>query len=88
MDMVRYGIVGCGMMGQEHIANIGLLPKGEVSCVFDPVPEISERASELAGGARMAPTLEDMVRDEAVDALVIVSPNHLHVDQLFEISKI
>ncbi|MEO0677377.1 MAG: Gfo/Idh/MocA family oxidoreductase [Pseudomonadota bacterium] len=88
MDMVRYGIVGCGMMGQEHIANIGLLPKGEVSCVFDPVPEISERASELAGGARMAATLEDMVRDEAVDALVIVSPNHLHVDQLFEISKI
>ncbi|MEM6728476.1 MAG: Gfo/Idh/MocA family oxidoreductase, partial [Pseudomonadota bacterium] len=27
-------------------------------------------------------------RDEAVDALVIASPNHLHVDQLFEISRI
>lgn len=88
MDMVRYGIIGCGMMGQEHIQNIALLPQGEVSVVFDPVPEIAAQAAALAGGARVAATLADVVADPAVDALVIVSPNHLHVDQLFEISKI
>ncbi|MCH2075502.1 MAG: Gfo/Idh/MocA family oxidoreductase [Rhodobacteraceae bacterium] len=88
MDMVRYGIIGCGMMGQEHINNIALLPQGEVSCVFDPVPEIAEHASKLANGARVARTLQDLVASDDVDALVIVSPNHLHVDQLFEISKI
>ncbi|MEM9349206.1 MAG: Gfo/Idh/MocA family oxidoreductase [Pseudomonadota bacterium] len=88
MDNVRYGVIGCGMMGQEHIKNIALLPHGEVVSVLDPVPEIADHAAELAGGARVAPTLEDMVRDDRVDALVIVSPNHLHVDQLFEISKI
>ncbi|MEM1236785.1 MAG: Gfo/Idh/MocA family oxidoreductase [Pseudomonadota bacterium] len=88
MDRVRYGIIGCGMMGQEHIRNINLLPQGQVTAVFDPLPEIAEAGAALAGGARIAPTLADLVRDETVDALVIVSPNHLHVDQLFEISSI
>ena len=88
MDKVRYGIIGCGMMGQEHIKNIGLLPQGQVSCVLDPVPEIAARGADLAGGATVAATVEEMVRDERVDALVIASPNHLHVDQLSEISKL
>ncbi|MEM1233629.1 MAG: Gfo/Idh/MocA family oxidoreductase [Pseudomonadota bacterium] len=88
MDTVRYGVIGCGMMGQEHIRNIALLPQGQVSCVFDPVPEIAEQAATLAHGARIAATLADVVSGDDVDALVIVSPNHLHVDQLFEISKL
>ena len=88
MDRVRYGIVGCGMMGQEHIRNINLLPMGEVTVVFDPIPEIATAAAALAGGARVASTLSEVVSDESVDALVIVSPNHLHVDQLFEVSAI
>ncbi|MEO0485191.1 MAG: Gfo/Idh/MocA family oxidoreductase [Pseudomonadota bacterium] len=88
MDHVRYGIIGCGMMGQEHIKNIALLPKGEVTHVFDPVPELAQEAAAMAPGAKVAPTLRDVVADETVDALVIVSPNHLHVDQLFEISTI
>ncbi len=25
-NTVRYGIIGCGMMGQEHLRNIALLP--------------------------------------------------------------
>ncbi|MEM8592138.1 MAG: Gfo/Idh/MocA family oxidoreductase [Pseudomonadota bacterium] len=88
MKTVRYGIIGCGMMGQEHIKNIALLPHGEVTRVFDPEPEIASYAADLAGTAEASPTLRDLVADEAVDALVIVSPNHLHVDQLFEISTI
>ena len=27
MKTVKYGIIGCGMMGQEHLRNIALLPK-------------------------------------------------------------
>ncbi|MEM6480130.1 MAG: Gfo/Idh/MocA family oxidoreductase, partial [Pseudomonadota bacterium] len=54
METVRYGIIGCGMMGQEHIQNIALLPKGAVTAVYDPVPEIATRAASLAGGAKIA----------------------------------
>ncbi|MEY4734657.1 MAG: hypothetical protein RLZZ464_2723, partial [Pseudomonadota bacterium] len=27
----RYGIIGCGMMGQEHLRNIALLPGAQVT---------------------------------------------------------
>jgi len=40
--MVHYGLIGCGMMGKEHIQNINLLTKGRVSVVYDPVRELAE----------------------------------------------
>lgn len=83
--MINYGIIGCGMMGQEHIQNINLLPEGQVSVVYDPVPNLAKRAAELAGEAVVAGTLENLLAFEPLDAVVIVSPNHIHVDQLRKI---
>ncbi|MCF2870381.1 Gfo/Idh/MocA family oxidoreductase [Octadecabacter sp. G9-8] len=91
MEMVNYGIIGCGMMAREHIANINLLPQGRVSVVFDPVAELAQACAELAGhGGAAAPavvadSLDDLLAFEALDAVVIVSPNHLHTEQLHEI---
>lgn len=70
------------MMAREHIQNIGLLPHGEVTVVFDPVRDLAESCATLAGDAHVAESLEDLLAFEALDALVIVSPNFLHVDQL------
>ena len=88
MDTVNYGLIGCGMMGHEHIQNINLLENGQVSVVYDPVPEQAQAAAALAGGAHIASTLEDLLAYEALDALVIVSPNYLHADQLARIAEI
>ncbi|MFQ1702734.1 Gfo/Idh/MocA family protein [Loktanella agnita] len=85
MDMVNYGIVGCGMMAREHILNINLLPQGRVSVVYDPVEELAQSCADLAGDAVVAPSLEALLAHETLDAIVIVSPNHLHATQLAQI---
>ena len=85
MDTVNYGLIGCGMMGREHIQNINLLPHGRVSVVYDPVPELAQEAAELAGDAHIAASLEELLAYDALDAAVIVSPNYLHVQQLQQI---
>ncbi|EFL88446.1 Gfo/Idh/MocA family protein [Ahrensia sp. R2A130] len=36
---IRYGIIGCGMMGREHIANIALLEGATVSAICEPDAE-------------------------------------------------
>ncbi len=77
---MKYGIIGCGMMGHEHIQNINLLDGAQVTCVFDPVADLAQHAAQKAGGATVCDTMEAVV-DQA-DALVIVSPNHLHLGQL------
>ncbi|SMX38800.1 1,5-anhydro-D-fructose reductase [Maliponia aquimaris] len=84
--MVNYGIVGCGMMGREHIQNIALLPQGRVAAVYDPVPELAQSAAQQAGGAQVCPSLEALLAIESLDALVIVSPNDCHVPQLRQIA--
>jgi predicted dehydrogenase len=91
MDMVRYGIIGCGMMAREHIQNINLLPHGRVTVVYDPVAELAQSCADLAGHggqgpvARVADTLDDLLLSDEVDAVVIISPNFLHAAQLRQI---
>ena len=86
MNTVNYGLIGCGMMGREHILNINLLPKGRVSVVYDPVTELAESAATLAENAHVAGSLDALLAFENLDAVVIVSPNYLHFQQLQQIA--
>ena len=86
MDTVNYGIIGCGMMAREHIQNINVLPTGRVTVVYDPVTELAESAATLAQDAHVAASLDELLAFEALDAVVIVSPNYLHVQQLQQIA--
>jgi len=79
------------MMAREHVANINLLPQGRVTVVYDPVKELAQGCADMAakGGAadvaKVADSLDDLLAHPDLDAVVIVSPNHLHAAQLREI---
>ena len=85
MDTVNYGLIGCGMMGREHIQNINLLPKGRVSVVYDPVPELAMACATLVEDAHVAGSLDELLAFDNLVAVVYVSPNYLHVQQLQQI---
>ncbi|MFN3845302.1 MAG: Gfo/Idh/MocA family protein [Paracoccaceae bacterium] len=87
MDL-RYGIIGCGMMGQEHLRNIALIDGATVAAIFEPDATMRAQAKELAPGAVMMDTLADVVAHPGVNCLLIVSPNYLHLKQLEEIASI
>ncbi len=77
---VRYGIIGSGMMGQEHIRNIALLAGGVVAAVADPDEAMRESAKALAGGQCSAfPTHQALLNAGGIDALLVASPNHTHI---------
>jgi predicted dehydrogenase len=80
-EIVKYGLIGCGMMGQEHIRNIALVPGARIVAVHDPVADLATVAAEMAGGAEVM-GFEALLARGDIDALVIVSPNHLHLGQL------
>ena len=80
---IGYGIIGCGMMGQEHLRNIALLGAGaRVAAVYEPDIAMRAAAATLAPEARLHDSLAALVADASVDALLIASPNHLHLPQL------
>ncbi len=82
MKALNYGLAGCGMMGREHLRNIALVPGVRVAAVFDPVDELAQQAARLAGGAGIEPSFEALIARPDLDAVVIASPNDLHLPQL------
>ncbi len=84
--MTRYGLIGAGMMGQEHIRNIALLPETAVAAIFEPDDAMAAKALALAPDATRCASIEALLARQDLDALVIVSPNFCHADQLTQIA--
>ncbi len=61
MAITSYGIIGCGMMGQEHLRNIALLPDTRVSVIFEPDADMQKAAAQLAPQARFAQSIGDLI---------------------------
>ncbi len=85
---IRYGLIGCGMMGQEHLRNIALLPGAQVTRLFEPDEGMAARSLALAPGAQRVASLAEVVTADDVDCLVITSPNFRHAQQLHEIAAL
>ena len=88
MTIKKYGLAGCGMMGTEHINNINLLDGAEIAAVFDPVQALAGAAASKATDATIMGSFEELVQLESLDAIIIASPNNLHIDQLEKIISI
>ena len=88
MQSLGYGIIGCGMMGREHIRNIQLLDHTAVKVIYEPDAQMREQAKTLVPDAIFASSLEEVVRSQTVDCLVVASPNNLHKSQFEQIKKV
>ncbi|MGJ8585543.1 MAG: Gfo/Idh/MocA family protein [Marinosulfonomonas sp.] len=86
-NKTRYGIIGCGMMGHEHLRNIALFPDAEVAAIFEPDAAMAASARKEAPNAAFVDSVDALIAYEGLDALVIVSPNHMHLGQMELISK-
>ncbi|WP_171209150.1 MULTISPECIES: Gfo/Idh/MocA family protein [unclassified Ruegeria] len=83
---IHYGLIGCGMMGQEHLHNIALLEGTRVSAIYEPDAEMAQTAQAIAPDAALVGSVQDLLAVEDLDCVVIVSPNNLHVDQICDIA--
>ncbi len=77
--MRRYGVIGTGMMGQEHIRNLNLLDGARVAAIADHDSEMREAGQRLAGpDCACFEMHQDMLEMSRLDAVVVATPNHLH----------
>ena len=83
---LRYGIIGCGMMGQEHLQNIALLENAEVGAVFEPDVGMQAESRKLVPDAKFVDSLDALLSLDDLTCLLIASPNYLHMEQLEQIA--
>ncbi|MGB0795939.1 MAG: Gfo/Idh/MocA family protein, partial [Paracoccaceae bacterium] len=84
--MTNYGIIGCGMMGHEHLSNIALLDGTNIAAIYEPDREMAASAFKAAPNAIMATSIEHLLSVSNLDCLVIASPNHCHMAQMQQIA--
>ena len=85
-EQVRYGLVGTGMMGVEHLANLAITPGAVVTAIADPT-ETSlgwARAAlgDKAAGVAAFADAGTLAKSGLVDAVIVASPNHTHREVL------
>ncbi|MCU1558535.1 MAG: gfo/Idh/MocA family oxidoreductase [Microbacteriaceae bacterium] len=83
LDTVRVGLVGAGRIAKVHAAAYERIARGSLVSVTDP---IAAAATSLAAhyGMTVSPSLEQMLADDSIDAVLLATPNSLHADQLIQ----
>jgi len=75
---LRYGIIGAGSMGREHIENIKVMGGAVVTALSDPHVPSQDAALALAPGAKVFSNHRALLDSGLVDAVVIATPNDTH----------
>jgi myo-inositol 2-dehydrogenase / D-chiro-inositol 1-dehydrogenase len=91
-ETIGYGIIGTGMMGGEHILDLGHVEGARVVALADPVASSIEwglacvEAGPDGAAARERVRVHDdhaaLLADPRVDVVVVTTPNHTHAGVL------
>jgi UDP-N-acetyl-2-amino-2-deoxyglucuronate dehydrogenase len=79
VEKLRFGIVGCGVIGPHHARAIAGLQSAELVAVADVVPELAEGlAGEYECSAYVS--LEAMLSGVDLDAVCVCTPSGMHAE--------
>lgn len=85
---VRYGIIGVGMMGIEHLLNLQHVPGARVVAVADPHEPSRRLAAEVAGPDAGLVAYDDhraLLEAGACDAVIVATPNMTHAEIMLDV---
>ncbi len=92
-DELRYGIIGSGMMGIEHMLNINAIDGARVTAIADPEAQSRELARAFSGldGLDGRATVaefdhhDDLLASGLCDAVVVATPNFTHANVMADV---
>ncbi|KAL8091248.1 uncharacterized protein LOC141698284 [Apium graveolens] len=93
MEVVRYGIIGVGMMGREHLLNLYHLSKSQqgvcVVCIADPHLPSQQLAINLAHSLNFSLKVfsghQELLESGLCDVVIVSTPNMTHCNILMDI---
>lgn len=77
-DRVRLGVLGAGNIAALNVAGYLDHPRCDVVAVCDADAEVAAAAARRWGVPRACTTVEELLADDEVDAVEVLTPTHLH----------
>ena len=85
-EEIRYGIIGAGIMGIEHVQNVNNLDGAVVAAIADPIDGMRAwGAAEASGEVELFEDHRDLLASGLVDAVVVATPNMTHADVMEDV---
>ena len=82
-EKLRFGIVGCGVIGATHAEAISSLPDAQLVAVCDSVAENAQKLAHRYGATAYS-DLQAMLPRERLDVVNICTPSGLHGEQAIQ----
>lgn len=85
MTNLTIGMLGAGRIGKVHAAAIATTSGAELVAVADAIPEAAESLASESGAA--VRTVDEIMADDSVAAVLIASPTDLHCEQIEQAAR-
>ena len=80
----KIGLLGVGVMGQNHLRNLSMLKQVEIAFIYDLDKQACDKISKIYN----VPVSDNLERDlKGVDGVIIVTPTFTHFDYIKLVSK-
>ena len=87
-NTIKYGVIGTGVMGQEHIQNINIIDNAEVVAICDTNENSRNQTKSLVkDSTKFYNDLNELISKNIADAYIIATPNFTHINILEHILK-
>jgi len=84
--VVTFAVLGCGRIGRMHAAGLARHPRAKLVSVFDVSDAAASETAERLGVAKAA-SVEAILADPAIQAVLIASPTPTHVDLIIAAAR-
>ncbi|MGL1890230.1 MAG: Gfo/Idh/MocA family oxidoreductase [Spirochaetaceae bacterium] len=84
---MNFAIVGCGRISKKHIDAIKSIKGAELVAMCDLDEDKAKKQSEYASGVKYYTSYDEMLKNEDVDVVNILTPSGLHAQHTIDIAK-
>lgn len=85
-EPLRFGLVGCGVIGPVHAEALASLPDARLVAAADIDMERARKLTAQYGGTPY-PDLQSMLQHEALDVVIVCTPSGLHGEHACQIMR-
>jgi predicted dehydrogenase len=75
---IRIGIIGAGNIGNVHMDTFKHLKDASIVAVTDMNLSLAEKRAKEHGIAKVHPTVDSLIADQELDAIIVAVPNQWH----------